>query len=598
MLREFLKLRQYVEIRWKYFGLGMLFMALNAFLSGISISSTVPLVDRIIADRKVLLPDNLPAILKNRLEPVAHALNTLPQGVLLQYLLVFIVSTIFLKGLFCYLNSYHFNLFGNRLLTDVRNKLYSKVTNLSMDFFTQEQSGQLTSRLIYDVNLLMRAFVSHFPSIILQFVLAAVYLVIIFTIDWKLSLLSLLIFPPVLFPIYRIGKKLRKLGRRVQEAYGKIGNLIHECIYGQQVIKSYNQEKNIIKRFSTENERIFKTVMSATRKTLLIGPLTEIVSVIGASGLLYFGAKKVIDGSISSGFLFFFFVALFSIISPLKGIGNAYANLKHDSSALPRLFSILDRQSMTQDSGREVFTGLKETIEFKNISFAYGRTPVLKDISFSLSMGKKMGIVGPTGVGKTTLTGLLPRFYEPAAGEIMIDGRNIKDFTMHSLREHIGLVTQEPILFNDTIKRNIALSDEPDMERIERAMKNACIKEFIASLPDGCETLVGERGTTLSGGQKQLLSIARALYKDPDILILDEATASLDSNSEKLLQGAMDTIMEGRTVFIIAHRLSTLRHVDRIIVLKDGVITEEGSHKELFEKKGDYHKLWEIQFSP
>lgn len=598
MLKEYLKLRQYTEIRWKYFVLGLFFMVLSAFLSGISISSTVPLIDRIIANRKIILPDNLPGIFRSHLEHMANALNTLPPGTLLKYLIIFIVSTIFLKGLFSYLNHYYFHYFGNRLLTDVRNKLYAKVTTLSMDFFTQGQSGEITSRLIYDVNLLMRAFVINFPSFILQVVLAAIYLVIIFTIDWKLSLLSLLIFPPVLFPIYKIGKKLRKLGKKVQEAYGRIGNLIHEGVYGQQIIKAYNQEKNIIKRFDGENERIFRTVMSATRRTLLIGPLTEIISVFGASGLLYFGAKKVLEGSLSSGFLFLFFVALFSIISPLKGIGNAYANLKHDSSALPRLFSILDRQNLTEDKGKEVLSGLKEGVEFKNVCFSYGQTTVLKDVSFQVRKGGKLGIVGPTGVGKTTLTGLLLRFYEPTSGEVLIDRRNVKDFTLSSLRNHIGLVTQEPILFNDTIKRNIALSDEPDMEKIERAIENACIKNFVDSLPGGYETVVGERGTTLSGGQKQLLSIARAIYKNPDILILDEATASLDSNSEKLLQGALEKIMEGRTVFIIAHRLSTLRNVDRIIVLKDGAITEEGSHRELFEKKGDYYKLWEIQFSP
>jgi len=516
----------------------------------------------------------------------------------LRYLIVFIVLTIFLKGLFTYLQRYYFNLFGNRVLTDIRSKLYSKVTTLSTEFFTQGQTGQITSRLIYDVNLLMNAFVSHFPSFIFQIILAVVYLIIIFTIDWKLSLLSLLIFPPILYPVFRIGKKLRKLGRKVQEAYGRIGNLIHEGFYGQQIIKAYNQERNIAERFNRENERIFRTVMSATRRTLLIGPLTEIVSVLGASGLLYFGARKVLQGDLSSGFLILFFVALFSIISPLKGIGNAYANLKHDSSALPRIFTLLDRQSMTVDKGKENLSGLKEGIEFRNVCFSYGETTVLKNVSFFVQKGAKLGIVGPTGVGKTTLTGLLLRFYEPTSGEVLIDGRDIKDFTLHSLRSHIGLVTQEPILFNDTVIRNIVLSDEPDMEKVDMAIENACIRAFVDSLPKGCETVVGERGTTLSGGQKQLLSVARAIYKNPDILILDEATASLDSNSEKLLHGALERIMEGRTVFIIAHRLSTLRNVDRIIVLKDGVIAEEGSHKELFEKKGDYQRLWEIQFSP
>jgi ATP-binding cassette, subfamily B, bacterial MsbA len=598
MLKEYLKLREYTEVRWRYLVLGMVFMLLSALLSGISISSIVPLMDRIIAGKDIILPERLPDIVKDRLEPLAYTLNTLPEGTMLKYLITFIVSTIFLKGLFFYLNHYYFHYFGNRLLTDVRDRLYSKVATLSMDFFTQGHSGEITSRIIYDVNLLMHAFVVNFPAILFQSALVLLYLVIIFTIDWQLSLLSMLIFPPVLFPIYKTGNKLRKLGKRIQEAYGRVGNLIHEGVYGQQIIKAYNQEKEIIRRFDRENENIFKTVMSATKRILLISPFTEAMSVLGASGLLYFGARKVIEGDLTSGFLFFFFVALFSIISPLKSIGNAYANLKHDSSALPRIFSILDRQNRTEDTGRKAFTELKEKIAFQNVYFSYGKKKTLKDVSFSIARGEKLGIVGPTGVGKTTLIGLLLRFYEPSSGEVIIDGMNIKEFTLHSLREHIGLVTQEPILFNDTIKRNIALSEKPDMEKVEESAENAHIKGFIDGLPDGYETVVGERGTTLSGGQKQLLSIARAIYKNPDILILDEATASLDSNSEKVLQQTMERITVGRTVFVIAHRLSTLRNVDRIIVLKDGEITESGTHKELFEKKGDYHKLWEIQFTP
>lgn len=598
MIREYLKLCRYTEVRWRDFILGILFMGLSALLSGISMFSTVPLVDRILSGKKITLPDNLPEFLKPGLMSFIQILNNLPAMTLLKYLIIFIVLIILLKSLFAYLNEYYFNLFGNRLVTDIRNKLYSKVTTLSMNFFTHGQTGQLTSRLIYDVNLIMRAFVSHFPTFILQTSLAVVYFVITFIIDWKLSLLSLLIFPPILYPVYRIGTKLRKLGKKIQEAYGKISNLIYECVYGQQIIKAYNQEKNIILRFTSENERIFRTVMSATKKTLLTGPLTEIVSAIGASGILYFGARKVIEGSLSSGFLFLFFVALLSLISPIKTIGKTYAGLKHDSSALPRIFSLFDQESLIKDTGKEVFTGLKECIEFKNVCFSYGKSPILKNISFSVQKGTKLGIVGPTGAGKTTLTGLLLRFYDPGSGEVLIDHRDIREFTLHSLRDHIGLVTQEPILFNDTLIKNIALSDTPDRQRIEEVVEHIGIKTFVNSLPEGYETTVGERGTTLSGGQKQLLSVARAIYKNPDILILDEATASLDSHSEKIFQDAMKKIMEGRTVFIIAHRLSTLKNVDRIIVVKNRVITEEGTHKELFEKKGDYYSLWKLQFSP
>ncbi|MDD3726521.1 MAG: ABC transporter ATP-binding protein, partial [Candidatus Ratteibacteria bacterium] len=333
-----------------------------------------------------------------------------------------------------------------------------------------------------------------------------------------------------------------------------------------------------------------------TRRTLAIGPFTEIMSVLGASGLLYYGARKVISGSISSGFLMLFFVALFSIISPLKGVGSDYASIKQDSPALPRIFSFLEIENRIKDTGTEVFSGLKEGLLFDGVYFSYGEKQILKDISFSLKKGERLGIVGPTGVGKTSLIGLLLRFYEPEKGRVLIDGKDIKDYKIETIRAHIGFVPQDPILFNDTIKRNISLSDDPDMEMVKKAAEIAGIKEFIESLPDGYETIAGERGMSFSGGQKQLICVARALYRNPEIIILDEATASLDSHSEKVLQEAMERIMKGRTVLVIAHRLSTLRSVNRIIVLKEGSISEEGTHSQLIEKKGDYYHFWELQF--
>ncbi|MCD6407518.1 ABC transporter ATP-binding protein, partial [bacterium] len=457
--------------------------------------------------------------------------------------------------------------------------------------------GEITTRIVYDVGLLNSSFVLHFPRIIFQSFLAFLYMVIIFTIDWKLSAISILIFPPLLFPIFKIGKKLRKLGRKIQEMYGNVGNVINESIYGQKIIKAYNLQKPMVEKFRKENEGIFRTVLSITKRILIITPFTEIMGAIGASGLIYFGAKNVIEGRMSPGFLFLFFAALFSAISPMKGVGISFLNLKHASSALPRIFSVLDTEERVKDTGREIFSGIREKIEFKDVSFSYEDKKILDGINLTVKKGEKIGIVGPTGTGKTTLIGLLLRFYDPVDGEILIDGKNIKDFTLASLRHHIGFVPQEPILFRDTIRNNITFKSNEDDEKLRKIIEIVGLKEFIENLPDKLETVIGERGTTLSGGQKQLISVARAIYKDPEILILDEATASLDSESEKILQKALERVMEKRTVFIIAHRLSTLRNVDRIIVLKDGKIFEEGTHQQLYEKKGLYHKLWQIQFS-
>ena len=595
MVKEILKIRDYVDVKWRYWAIGAVFMVLNALFNGISIFSIVPLMDNIIAGKEIRLPEKLPAFASVRLEPIVNVLNALQPSVVLKYVIVFIVFAMVLKGVFSYLYRYYFNLFGIRILTDTRNKMYRKMATLSMDFFVHGKAGEITSRLLYDVNLLRNLFVSHLPGIIFEGTLAVVYLVIIFVIDWKLSLLSILIFPPLLYPIYRTGRRLRTLGKRQQESYARIGNLIYEGVYGQQIIKAYNQEEDIIKRFDGENERIFRIIMACTKRMLAIGPFTDIMSVLGASGLLYYGAHKVMAGSLSSGFLILFFVALFSIISPLKGVGSNYANITQDSAAFPRIYSFLDTQSRIKDTGTYVFSGLKKGIAFEKVSFSYGETKVLEDISFDLKKGERLGIVGPTGVGKTSLIGLLLRFYEPKQGAVLVDGRDIKEYKLESIRQHIGFVSQEPILFNDTLKRNIALSESIDMERIKKAVEIVGIRPFIEALPNGYDTVAGERGTSFSGGQKQLICVARAIYRDPEILVLDEATASLDSHSEKVLQEAMEKIMKGRTVFIIAHRLSTLRSVDRIIVLKGGAIVETGTHEQLIKQQGAYHRFWELQ---
>lgn len=595
MWKEILKIRNYVDVKWKYFFAGIVFMALNALLNGISIFSIVPLMDNILAGKKIVIPEKLPLYVSSKLSPLVNFLNSLPVSSVLKYLILFVILSIALKGLFSYFNHYYFNLFGLRLITDIRNRMYKKMATLSMDFFVYGKAGEITSRLIYDVNLVKGIFTNQIPGIIFHGALATVYLVIIFVIDWKMSLLSILIFPPLLYPIYRTGKKLRRLGKKVQESYARVGNLIHEGVYGQQIIKAYNQEEEITRRFEKENEKIFRTVMACTKRIIAISPFTEIMSILGASWILYYGANKVIGGSLSSGFLMLFFVALFSIISPLKSLGSEYVGMKQNSAALPRIFTFLDMESRVQDTGKEVFSGLKEGIEFQDVSFSYGKKEVLRNINFYLKKGEHLGIVGPTGVGKTSLIGLLLRFYDPGKGRILIDGKDIKEYKLETLRAHIGFVPQEPILFNDTLKRNISLSEFPDMEKVKRAVEAAGIREFIESLPDGYDTIVGERGMSFSGGQKQLICLARAIYKDPEILILDEATASLDSHSEKILQEAMERIIKGRTVFIIAHRFSTLRSVDKIIVLKDGEITEYGTHQQLIEKKGDYYHFWQLQ---
>lgn len=596
MFKEYLNLNNYIKIRWFLFVLGMIFMVLSILSSGVSLSMIVPLMDRIFSHQKILFPENLPPFLKNFLEPIKSFLNNTQPILLLKYLIFFIISVIFIKNLFSYLQSLLLRIFGERILADLREKIYSKITVLSLDFFSKKRTGELTTRIIYDVGVLRKAITDGFPKFFFKLFESIVYLSIVIMIDWKMALLSFLIFPVLLYPIFRITKKLRKLRTAVQKGYGNLGNTINETIYGQQIIKAFNQEENILRRFKRENESIFRTIVSISKRTVAIAPFTEIVATVGASGIIYYGARKVIVGEMTPGFFTLFLTGLFSLISPLKTIGSSYAEIKQASSALPRIFSILEEEIKVKDKGKKVFQSFKDRIEFINVSFSYGKRGILKNLSFTVRKGEKVGIVGPTGVGKTTLIGLLLRFYEPTEGEICIDGENIKNFTLRSLRNNIGLVTQEPILFYDTINRNISLGENEDRERIKRAAEISGISSFIESLPEKYETIIGERGFNLSGGQKQLITVARAIYKNPPILILDEATSSLDSNSERMLQLALEKAMEGRTVFIIAHRLSTLRNVDKILVLKEGYIVEEGTHNQLIEKKGVYYNLWKLQY--
>lgn len=597
MLKEFLKLKNYVKFNWHLLYAGIFFTFLSVIMNGISFSAIVPLMDKILVKRQqITLPENLPEFIKVKIEPFVIKINGLPSLLLLKYVLIFIVGAIFLKGIFFYLQNYLYRYFSARLLTDIREGLYTKIITLSEDFFSKKRTGELTTRIIYDVGLLNIAFERFFPGFLFPIFLVTSYFLIILTIDWQMSLISIFIFPVILYPVFKIGKKLRKLGKRIQVAYGEIGNVINESIYGQQIIKAYNREKYMKEKFIKENENIFKNVMAMFKRLLLISPFTEFAGALASSGLIYYGAWKVLHNQISPGFLFFFFVSLFSMISPMKGIGQAYGLIKQASSALPRIFSVFDAESSVKDDGKEVFRGLKDRIEFRNIFFSFEGKEVLKGINFCVKKGEKIGIVGPTGVGKTTLIGFLLRFYNPDRGNILIDGKDIREYRINSIREHIGFVSQQPILFHATVRENITLGFE-DEERFSYVVEMPGIKDMIRSLPDGENTIIGERGITLSGGQMQLISIARAIYKDPEILIFDEATASLDTESEKIIQKAIEKTMEKRTSFIIAHRLSTLKQVDRIIVLKDGKIVEEGTHQQLLENRGFYHTLWQLQFA-
>jgi len=372
--------------------------------------------------------------------------------------------------------------------------------------------------------------------------------------------------------------------------------ILQEKIGSIQIVKAFTAEEREKAIFSQENEKFFRLMLKQIKRISLLSPITEFLGAGGGAFLIYFGGKEVLSGRLSTGVFLLFLVALFSIISPIKGIATANAQIQAGASALPRIFEILEEKNeVVEKAMAKELPGLKE-IEFSRLSFGYQKKEILKDINLKLKAGEAIGIVGSSGVGKTTLINLLLRFYDPTDGAILINGEDIKNFKLKSLREKIGLVTQEPILFNDTIRNNIAYGKpEAIEEEIKKAAKIANIHTFIETLEKGYETIIGERGARLSGGEKQRIAIARAILKNPPILVLDEATSNLDSESEKLVQEALSRIMKERTSLVIAHRLSTIRNVDLIVVLKDGRIEEQGTHQELINKKGLYYHFYQLQ---
>ena len=519
----------------------------------------------------------------------------------LRVLCVTILSVFFGKNIFLYIKNYLLRIVELSLVRDIRNKLYAHIQSLSLGYFNKQKTGNITSIVINDVEHLQIALGATFQKLFVEPINVITFVSLLFIISWKLALIALIIIPLAGIAVIGIGKSIRRKSRRTQKKVADIMQILSETLSSIRIVKAFANEKNEVSKFSKESKNYFKLLLRRGRLDLLAGPITESFGVVIGVILLWYGGTEVLmqRGLNPEDFIRFILI-LFSILGPIKQMGNVNLRIQTGYASAERIFSLLDTpKDIIEHSNPVQLKSFNKHIEFKNLSFEYEESEglVLSNINFKINKGEVVAIVGPSGAGKSTIADLIPRFYDPKDGEILIDQENIKKLSLASLRKNMGIVTQDVILFNDTIKNNIAYAQpKATMESIINACKAANALEFIEEIPEGFDAIIGERGVKLSGGQKQRIAIARALLKNPPILILDEATSSLDTESEKKVQTAIEALLKDRTALIIAHRLSTVQTANKIITIEKGRISEIGTHDELYSNDGLYRKLYDIQF--
>ena len=515
---------------------------------------------------------------------------------------IFVFAAFFLKNLSRYFAVWFQSEYRARVVRDIRNDLFEKVLKLPLGFHTNERKGDILTRMGHDVGEVENAVVCSLELIFRDPISIAIHVGTLLMISVELTLFSFLLLPISAFVISRVGKSLKRTAKQGQEQLGLLTSSFDESLSGVRIIKSFNAMQFMSRVFKALNLRHQKLTTKTIRKRDVSSLLNETIGAGVMMCLVWFGGKQILsggtEGQVLTGELFITFIIVFSqLLRPIQSISNGISTIQKGRVSLDRINEILHSDEKIHEKSDALSkSSLEKTVEFKNVSFKYNNEPVLKNVNWSVNKGSSVAIVGESGSGKSTLMDLLVRFYDVTEGEIQIDGVNIKDLKIHDLRQLSGIVSQESILFNVSVAENIAFGDEnPDIEKVENAARIANAHSFITELENGYETIIGERGNKLSGGQKQRLSIARAIYKNPDILILDEATSALDTESEKLVQQALENLMQNRTSFVIAHRLSTIINCDEIIVLSKGEITEKGTHQELMDKKGTYYRLCSLQ---
>lgn len=511
---------------------------------------------------------------------------------------IVVLLSFLLKNVFLYLSMYFLNPIRNNISNDIRTMMYNKILALPIGYFSEKRKGDIMSRLTHDLGDFEASSINILETVFREPISILFFLVYMFILSSQLTIFLLIFIPVSGFIIGRIGRNLKKQSHEVQAKLGEILSTIDETLGGIRIIKAFNAEPKQLKKFTAESDSLFLIKNKANRRRDLASPTSEILGITAVICILWYGGRLVLRDNFLDASDFLTYILIFSqLIQPLKALAGASFTLKKGAASIERIEALVNADTIIKEiENPVVLNSFNDKIEFNNVAFAYEEKTILDDINFTLEKGKTIALVGSSGSGKSTLADLIPRFHDVALGGIKIDGTDIRQYSLRSLRHQMGIVTQEPILFNDTIANNIALgSDNATEEQIMQAAKIANAHNFIIQKEDGYNTNIGDRGSKLSGGERQRITIARAVLKNPAILILDEATSSLDTESERLVQDAINNLMKDRTTLVIAHRLSTIRHANEILVIKEGKVIERGTHEGLISQDGFYRKLVQMQ---
>lgn len=569
----FKRILVYTKPHFRLIALGMILAAVISAMNGATAWLVKPVLDDIFLAKDMTM------------------LKLLPFAIILIY---------FIRGGAEYVQACIMRSVGQKVIARLRYELYEHINRMTMSFFERIPSAVLMSRITNDVGSISIVCSKVLADLVRLITTVMVLMVVLFSRDFMLASISILVLPLGVIPVARIGKKLKKLSKKRQKNLAEINVLLQETFLGKKIVKAFCMEEAENRRFAELNQRLYRLVMKSVRADEITSPFMQFIGSLSLAAIIWYGGYQVISGATTPGAFFSFITALFMMYKPIRKLTSINNRIQEAMASAERVFSVLDiREEMEDYKGTERLDGLKRKIDFRDVCFQYNSKDgfVLYDINLEISKGEMVAVVGSSGAGKSTLADLIPRFYEVTSGGIFIDGLDLKEYALKSLRGNIGIVTQESILFNDTVRYNIGYGrSESSHEEIVRAAGAAYAHDFIMQLPDGYESLIGEQGCRLSGGQRQRIAIARALLKNPDFLILDEATSDLDAESEYYVKKALDNLMKTRTSLVIAHRLSTVIDADKIVVLQDGRIVDMGRHTELVDRGGVYRDLFETRF--